>query len=228
LAIAVIAVGMLVVNSNRVNDRKSKVAALEQDQASAKAAADALRPYGNFAQLQKARVDTINSLVNSAFNWERVFRQLSRVIPSDAWLVSLTATVSPGVEVASSSGGGGGSGAREQTQAPAVEMTGCTYSHRAVARLMTSLRNLDNVTEVVLDSSERPTGQVTAGGGEDQGEECRTTYQITKFRILVVLGDATVAQPVAAAAGGPTTPVASAQAAVATSQQASASAGGGQ
>ena len=84
---------------------------------------------------------------------------------------------------------------------------------------------MDNVTEVVLASSERPTGPVTAGEDEG-GDECRTRYQITKFEILVVLGEANVGQPVAPAA--PATPVASAQAAVATSQQASASAGGGE
>jgi Tfp pilus assembly protein PilN len=227
LAIAVIGMGVLVLTSNRINDQKSKVAALGQDQASAKAAADALRPYGNFAQLQQARVETVNSLVNTAFNWERVLRQFSRTIPSDAWLTSLTATVAPGIGVTSSGGGsGGGTGFREQAQAPAVEMTGCTYSHRAVARMMTSMRNMDNVTQVVLGSSERPTGQVSSGG--EEGEDCRKTYKVTKFQILVVLGDANIGQPVAPAPGAPTTPVASAQAAVATTQQASANAGGGQ
>jgi Tfp pilus assembly protein PilN len=239
LGFALIAVFALVLTSNRINDRKSSVSDLQQEAASAQAAADALRPYGNFAQLQRARVDTVNSLVNSAFNWERVLRQVSRTIPSDVWLTSLTATVAPDVDVASGEGGGGGtSGLRSKADSPAVSVTGCTYSHNAVARMMTRMRNLDGVTDVVLSGSERPTGNVQdqsstsssegGGGGGGSSADCRTKYRITKFDIVVVLGEAPFSKPAPPAAAAPTTPVASAQAAVATSQQASASAGGGQ
>jgi Tfp pilus assembly protein PilN len=233
LAVAVVAVAALVLTSNRVNDRKSTVAALERDQATAKTAADALRPYGNFAQLQRQRVETINSLAQSAFNWERVLRQLARTIPSDVWLTNMKATVRPDVSVE----GGGAAGAsdlRSKTQAPAVELSGCTYSHKAVARMMTRMRNLDNVTEVTLGGSERPSGktqQQTAGSGSESGggesTDCRTRYNITKFDLLVVLGDAPSTTP-AVPTPGPASPVSSAQAAVATSEQASANAGGGE
>jgi hypothetical protein len=181
----------------------------------------------------------VNSLVDTAFNWERVLRQLSRTIPSDAWLTSMTATVAPGIGTGSSGGGGGGSDFRSQTPYPAVELSGCTYSHKAVARMMTRMRNLDDVTEVALSSSERPTQQggqsATQGGaatdsgtgGATGGGDCRTRPSITKFEILVVLGDAPTGQPAAPAGGsGSTTPIAGAQAAVTTSQQSAATAGG--
>jgi Tfp pilus assembly protein PilN len=235
LGVAVVAVLTLVLTTNRINDRKSTVASLEKDAAGARAAADALRPYGNFAQLQRTRVETVNSLVNSAFNWERVLRQLSRTIPSDVWLISLTATVDPSTKIAS--GGGGALDLRSGAQSPAVELSGCTYSHKDVARMMTRMRNIDGVSEVALGGSERPSGkqedQGGAGGNETGGggggSDCRTKYGITRFDLVVVLGQARFSKPAPPAAGGsPTSPVVSAQAAVATSQQGAASSGGGQ
>jgi Tfp pilus assembly protein PilN len=201
LALAVLAVTAVVLTSNKINDRKASIAQLEREAASAKAAADALRPYGTFAQAQEARVETVNSLVTTSFNWERVMRTLARAIPSDAWLVSFKGTVRPDVQVQSGGeggAGGGASGLRSKSQAPAIELTGCTYSHSAVARMMTRMRNLDDVTEVVLKKSERPEGTDEAGAGAETGpggdgsagEECRTRYRITKFEILVVFGHA--------------------------------------
>ena len=44
-------------------------------------------------------------------------------------------------------------------------MTGCTYSQHAVARMMTRMRNLDDVTEVTLAKSERKEDTIGAAGG---------------------------------------------------------------
>jgi Tfp pilus assembly protein PilN len=230
LGVALLTMLALVLTSNRINDRKSSIAAFERDAAAARAAADTLRPYGRFAQLQQARVETVNSLVDSAFNWERVLRQLSRTIPSDVWLTSFTGTVAPGTKLESGEGGGSTTALRNVASHPAVVLGGCTYSHRSVARMMTRMRNLDDVTDVVLGSSERAEGSQAAqagaagaaeGGGT--GSECRTTARITKFDILVVLGESQIGPPAPAATAAASGPAASAQAAVATASQPSAS-----
>jgi len=231
LALALLAVGGLALTSHRINDRKQSVARLSGEQASAQAAADALQPYGKFAEMQRDRVATIKSLADTSFNWERIMRSVSRAIPPDAWLTSFTGTVRPGVSVEGTSGGAGSiEGLRSQSSAPALELVGCTYSHRAVARMMTRMRNIDGVTQVVLGGSERPQGnqqqQTAQGGGGGGGGgatastssgDCRTKYRITQFSVLVVLGELAAPTPSAGAQPGqPTSPVDSAKAAAAT------------
>ena len=222
LGLAVLGVAGVVLTSNNVNAKKDEVARLDRDTASAKASADALRPYGSFAQVKQARVDTVNSLVDTSFNWERTLRSLARTIPSNAWLTQFTGTVSPSVKV-ESEGGGAAAQARAKTNSPAVALAGCTYSHSAVARMMVRMRNLDNVSEVVLQSSEKSDSAEQSAaadtGGSDQGDDCRTTKDITKFEILVVLGyDKTQAAAATAAtvAGPGAAPVAAAEGAAAT------------
>jgi Tfp pilus assembly protein PilN len=230
LATAVLVVLGLVITNNQINDRKGKVGELEARAARAETAARALAPYGNFARLQEARTATVKALAESRFNWERVIRALSRTIPSDVWLVSFKGTLNPDVQVEAEGGEGGTATLRSKTTSPAIELTGCTYDHEAVARMMVRMRNIDGVSEVALAKSERAEsqdGSQAAGGGGGEadsaataaGGDCRTKDSITKFEILVVLGDAQV-QPVSAPSAGGAAPVPVAQA-----QQAAASAG---
>jgi Tfp pilus assembly protein PilN len=230
LAAAVLVVLGLVITNNQINDRKGKVGELEARASRAEAAAQALAPYGNFARLQEARVATVRALAESRFNWERVIRALSRTIPSDVWLVSFKGTVTPDVQVEAEGGEGGTASLRTKTTAPAIELTGCTYDHEAVARMMVRMRNIDGVSEVALAKSERPESedqsQSTGGGGatdsaDTASSDCRTKDSITKFEILVALGNAQV-QPVSSAPAGGAAPAPVAQA-----QQTAASAGGG-
>ena len=60
LAAAVFAALAIVLTSNGITDRKDKLAKLDRKQATAEAAATALRPYGNFVDLQKQRVETVS------------------------------------------------------------------------------------------------------------------------------------------------------------------------
>jgi Tfp pilus assembly protein PilN len=206
LATAVLIVLGLVITNNQINDRKGRVGQLEARAARAQAAAQALAPYGNFARLSQARAATVQALADSRFNWERVLRALSRTIPSDVWLVSFKGTLSADVQVEAEGGEGGTGSLRTKTPAPAIELTGCTYNHEAVARMMVRMRNIDGVSEVALAKSERPESQDSSqaggeGGGEGSadtaGNDCRTRDSITKFEILVALGNAQV-QPVTA------------------------------
>jgi Tfp pilus assembly protein PilN len=231
LATAVLVVLALVITNNQINDRKGRVGELEARAARAEAAATALAPYGNFARLEEARIATVKTLAESRFNWERVIRALSRTIPSDVWLVSFKGTLNADVQVEAEGGEGGTATLRSKVAtSPAIELTGCTYDHEAVARMMVRMRNIDGVSEVALAKSERAESQddsQAAGGGGDEagsaptaaGGDCRTEADITKFEILVALGNAQV-QPVSAAS-----PDGAAPAPVAQAQQAAAPAG---
>jgi Tfp pilus assembly protein PilN len=162
LAFGVVAVTALVLISNQVKDKEDELAEVSQKQVAAKAAGDALRPYGTFVQLQKDRYNTVTALARSRFNWERVMRQLSRTVPDDVWLTELTGTVSP---ASTTSGGSGGGALRGGVQGPAVELKGCARDQKAAARMIVRMRNLDNVDTVVLTRSEQPQQETTQAGG---------------------------------------------------------------
>ena len=237
LGAAVVCVLAFVLLSNTINEKNDKLAGLQADAQGEKQVADALRPYGQFAEMQKARHQQISALSDSRFDWERALEQLSLAIPRNVYLLNVAATASPEVEIE----GGGGSGdlanVRDKSNAPAFVMTGCTYSHHAVARMMTRMHNLDDVTEVNLSKSERKEDETAGSGGpgvttndSQQSSEitdCVGSSRITKFDILVQFGGAATAtaDPAAAPVGGAAAPAAATGTTSATQPAANTSAG---
>jgi Tfp pilus assembly protein PilN len=227
LGAAVVCVLAFVLLSNSVNTKTEELADIQAKAQGEKQVADALRPYGQFADMQRARHQQISALTTGRFDWERALRQLSQAIPRNVYLLDVSATGSPDVEI---DGGGGGDlgNVREKSDAPAFAMTGCTYSHHAVARMMTRMRNLDDVTEVTLAKSERTqedTGDAGAAGGPaaaateaqpaEEVSDCVGSSRITKFELLVQFGGANSGAAAAAPGvpAGSAAPIAAANAA---------------
>jgi Tfp pilus assembly protein PilN len=164
LALVLVAAVVYVVSANAVTSKRDELHRLQGQTQAAQSQADALAPYRTFAALKQTRVQTIQSLASSRFDWERVMRKLALVIPSDVWLTSLVGTVAPGVQLQAGSGGEA-SGLRSAMPVPAVELTGCTTGQAEVSRFMSRLRVIDGVTRVSLASSEKgDTGGGTSGG----------------------------------------------------------------
>src|ERR671931_522179 len=153
LAAALIAVTVTVLTSNQLSERKAEKASLESQVAEAQAQAKRVQSCADFATLQQAREQTVTSLAESRFDWERVLRELAIVIPDDVWLTGLTGTASPDVAVDS---GGTSSSTRDSVPGPALEIIGCGASHEAVARFGSALEEMDGVTRVAIESSDRP------------------------------------------------------------------------
>jgi Tfp pilus assembly protein PilN len=217
LGAALLCVLALVLTQNKINSRSSELAEVQAKGQGLKQVADALRPYGQFADLQQARKTEIAALASSRFDWEHSLRQLSRAIPSNVWIINLAATLSPDVEVDSGGGGGDLASMREKTEAPAFAITGCTFSHRTVARMMVRMQNLDEVTRVRFakstrreDSGAAPAPAPTAAGDQQTAQQdsgdCVGSSRVTKFDILVEFGGAQGAGGTAAtdAGGSPT------------------------
>jgi Tfp pilus assembly protein PilN len=103
---------------------------------------------------QSARVSALSAALGSRVAWDRVFREFSLVLPDDVWLTTLTAKspISPATNAATSSGG-----------APSQFMLqGRTYSHDGVARLLSRLQLVPDLTNVQLLSS-----TLSKVGGQD-------------------------------------------------------------
>ena len=92
LVLALAGVMALVLTNNQIADRKAEVAQLQHEDAAAQAQARRLAAYTQFQAMSEQRVATVTSLANSRFDWERVMRELSLILPDDVWLVSLDAS----------------------------------------------------------------------------------------------------------------------------------------
>lgn len=191
--VAVLAgVTALVLTGNQVADRKSEVARLEREDAAAAARAQRLAAYTQFQAVRAQRVATVTSLADSRFDWERVMRELSLVLPDDVWLVSLDASASP-----EAGGGSSGSALRGSAPGPALAISGCAAGQEGVARFVTVLKDIDGVTRVGVQSSELAERSAdSAAGGEAAGggtsEDCRTRDFIAKFEIVAAFDAAPV------------------------------------
>jgi Tfp pilus assembly protein PilN len=192
LALLLAGIALFVLAGNTVSDREAEVARLEREDAQAAAKAEKLAGFTQFQQMQQARTETIASLADSRFDWERVMRELALILPDDAWLVSLSASASPEV------GGGegsGGSGLRAGAPGPALELRGCAAGQEAVAGFVAALNDIDGVTRVGVESSELgdPENAASGGGSEDgANEDCRTRSFIAQFSIVVAFDAAPV------------------------------------
>ncbi len=205
LVAILIGVTALVLIGNQIADSKNEVATLEQEDAAASAQAQRLAAYTEFRSMSEQRVATVSSLADSRFDWERVMRELSLVLPSDVWLVGLTATAAPGVGIEGGGSGGDASGMRGAIAGPALELSGCAKGQEAVAGLVTALEDIDGVTRVGVQASELPEKDEASGGGGDSSsgsEECRTRNFIAKFEIVVAFD----AAPVPASTSGEAVP----------------------
>jgi Tfp pilus assembly protein PilN len=196
LVALLLGVTALVVTNNQIAESQNEVAKLEGEDSAASAKAQRLAHYTQFRTMSEQRVETVSSLADSRFDWERVMRELALVLPHDVWLVGLTATAAPGVSV--EGGGGGGSSMRAAISGPALELSGCAHGQEAVAGFVTALKDIDGVTRVGVQSSELPEKKEAGGegGGSDSsgGEECRTREFIAKFEIVVAFDAAPVSE----------------------------------
>jgi Tfp pilus assembly protein PilN len=166
LAACVVAVAAYVLTTNTVKDRQAQLDAATAEAASTARRVTQLKPYADFQQMAETRIQTINDLASSRFDWEQALRDVSRAIPSDVTLTSFTGTVA--------SGSSGGSTVRSAIAAPAVELKGCTPTQKNVATLMSRLRTVDGVTRVSLSKSLKPamTPTGTVASVSTDVEEC--------------------------------------------------------
>jgi len=163
LAVAVLLMTVYVLTDNTISERQAKVASLQAQAAQEQALATRFVNYTNFASLARARAQTVLTIATARFDWHAALSDLSKVVPANTSLQSLTASVAPGATV---NGGGGGSNGtsslRGDISSPAFELTGCTKTQDDVARLMSRLRLINGVTRVTLGDSVK--SETTQGG----------------------------------------------------------------
>jgi Tfp pilus assembly protein PilN len=198
LVALLLGVALLVTTGNQISEKKDEISSLTQQDASAQQRAQELAPYVQFAEMHRARLETVTSLADSRFDWQRVMGELSKILPSNVWLTSLDASASSTSSTASASadsGGESGSGLRSSVAGPALEISGCSTGQEGVAGFVNALKEIDGVTRVGIESSALPPKGGGEGGGGGPGSDCRTRSFIAQFEIVVAFDAAPVPVP---------------------------------
>jgi Tfp pilus assembly protein PilN len=202
LAIGVVAVAGLVLTGNNIKDRQAQLDALTTREQAVQAQVGDLKPYADFAQLAYSRVATVTDLAGRRFDWENALRDLSRAIPANVTLTTMTGSVS------NESGGTGGSALRGAINVPAIAISGCTTTQPAVAKLMARLRTIDGVTRVSLAKSTKAPPAPPQADSAPQGAAagCRSVESPSFEMVLFFERAADATAPPVDAAAATTTP----------------------
>jgi Tfp pilus assembly protein PilN len=187
LGLVLIGVVVLSMTSKQISDRKDEVAQLQQQEQQVAAQAQSLQAYADFRAVQQTRSETVSSLAQSRFDWQRVMNELARVIPSDVWLIQMSGTVNPTVSIENAPD----VGIRGTVAGPALSLVGCAVSQDAVAGFVSALQEIDGVTRVGVDESAKEDTDVNAASSASSSDsasasstECRTRDFIFQFKIV--------------------------------------------
>jgi Tfp pilus assembly protein PilN len=134
--------------NKQVGEGRAKVDRVTAQARVAEARIARAAPYQAFAALARDRVATVTSLSATRFDWAHGLREVSRVLPDDVWLTSLSGASGATSEAPSPT--------TSAAPAPTFELLGCTGNQAKVARLMARLRAVDGVRDVDLRTSSKP------------------------------------------------------------------------
>lgn len=172
LAMAVV----YVLTANSVTDKESQAeeARVEADQLEAQAANK--ENFTDFAEIAQTRAASVASVAATRFDWERLMRELARVMPSGSWLQSSDADVTG--EVAGAEADTASAAGTTAVPQPKANLVGCTPEQSDVAQMMVRLRQLHRVDDVELNESSTEFGS----GDEASVDSCGRYFQ---FNLIV-------------------------------------------
>jgi Tfp pilus assembly protein PilN len=135
------------------------------------------------AQERNDRVAALSAAIAGRLAVDRLLRQISLVLPEDAWLTGLKASV-PATAAAPVTGT---SGAPASSAQEGVTIEGATYSQKSVARVLSRLALLPSLQDVrltasaLIDPSQSP-------GADTQGEKkAKRGKKVVTFTIAASL-----------------------------------------
>lgn len=111
---------------------------------------------------KQARVAALATALGQRVVWDRLLREVSEVVPSDVWLVTLDA-VSPALPA-------GATASTPGTTLPSgFTVDGCTYSQASVARFLARLDLVPDLEDMTLGKS---SSNSSTAGGDSSGSTC--------------------------------------------------------
>lgn len=139
--------GMFMLESSKVSTAKSDLAVARAQFAATPAPAtdsNAMPTPAAVAAAQQPLFASVSTALSQRIAWDRVLREFSLVLPNDVWVTSLNLN-DPGAG----------------TSTNGLLLQGSTYSYEGVARLLSRLSLVPDLTGVTLTSSSRAENLVT-------------------------------------------------------------------
>jgi Tfp pilus assembly protein PilN len=137
--------------SGKVKDKQAELQSLNDTLAAIPTPdASKIQSQNALATDKQVRVTALSAALTRRVAWDRIFRELSLVLPEDVWLTTLSARApaSSSVPVAPAPAAAGTAVAASQ-----FTLDGYTYSHAAVARLLSRLSVIPDLVNVQLQQS---------------------------------------------------------------------------
>ena len=177
-ALLLMVLGYVVV-SNQATSRNNDASQAEAEATRLEQEAQAKQAFSSFAQIKQQRLQSVSSVAETRFDWERFMRELARIMPERSWITTADASVTgdPG----STDPAAAATGAVSQ---PTANLVGCTPKQEDTATLMVRLRKLYRVEDVALNES---TLEALGAGASDQAsfDGCGSYY---KYDLTVTFG----------------------------------------
>jgi Tfp pilus assembly protein PilN len=158
LAVLLAMVAVYTLTSNNVKQRKADAAEAKAEADQLESRARSLGAFTMFSTIKETRLASVRTVADSRFDWERLMRELSRVIPDGSWLLTVDASTAGAPGDASTTSQTGTS-----TGPPAAQIVGCAPRQSEVAKMMVHLRELHKFSDVKLNQSARSETSGTSG-----------------------------------------------------------------
>jgi Tfp pilus assembly protein PilN len=146
VAMTAILAALFLVTSAGVADKQERLDAVRSELAATPVPPPPTASGSALEQEKGQRITALSTALASRMAWDRVLRELSLVLPEDVWLSTLSAKAPVATPGAPAAG---------------FTITGQTYSHDGVARLLARLAVVPHLSGIQLQHS----SQTTAEGG---------------------------------------------------------------
>lgn len=181
LVVAVLALSFLS-SAGQVRDAQSQLADVNSQLAATPKPAAPVTPLNaDLAGEHSARVAAVTTALDARLAWDRILREFSLVLPNDVWLTSLNMT-NPDP-------------AQTGTVQNNFSLSGYTYSHDSVARLLARLALIPELTGINLTNSTRQ----DAAGSTTGSSSAKDALGAVQFNITAAVklppGATSVAPP---------------------------------
>jgi Tfp pilus assembly protein PilN len=142
VAVTAIIAALFLVSSTGVADKQKRLDAAQAELDATPVPPPAPADNSALEQDKSQRIAALSAALSKRLAWDRVFRELSLVLPEDVWLSTLSAKAPDAAAVPGAPSAG-------------FTINGQTYSHDGVARLLARLALVPHLTGVQLQHSAR-------------------------------------------------------------------------
>lgn len=174
--------------SSAADDRRAELLSVESAIARLPSAPKPAVSQGALSQERSNRVAALSAALSTRMSFDRLLRQISLVLPEDAWLTGLKAALAPSVTPTTGSPGST-QPPTFSTAAEGVEIQGATYSHASVSRVLSRLSVVPTLADPRLTASAlvEPQAEQSQTSGRRPASASKKSKTIVTFTITASL-----------------------------------------